>query len=154
MAGNVDDAEAQLAALQEKRKKATEVVSDIDAKIADLRAATRGTVLEATKKAVAEYRFTAVELFGASYAMKPKAKANGTRGPVVVKYRDEHGNTWGGGKGPRPAWVKAIQEAGGDLEKHRVIEAAAPDRKAAAQRLADAGGKAPEAAEISRRRSS
>lgn len=144
MAGNVDDAEAQLDALQEKRKKAAEALQSIDAKIADVRAAARGTVLEATKKTVAEYNFTPAELFGTSHAIKPKAK--GKRGPAVVKYRDDNGNTWGGGKGPRPAWVKAIENAGGDIEKYRISNVDARER------LAGQGGKSPEMNEILRRR--
>ena len=145
MAGNAESAEAELAALQEKRKKAVEALSGIDAKIADVRAAARGTVLEATKKTVAEYGFTAVELFGASHPSKPKAKS-GKRGPAIVKYKDDHGNTWGGGKGPRPAWVKAIENAGGDIEKYRISNVDARER------LAGQGGKSPEMNEIPRRR--
>lgn len=92
---------------------------------------------------------TAAELFGTTPAAKPKGKVKTTkRGPAVVKYQDEVGNTWGGGKGPRPAWVKAIQGAGGDIEKYLVVDA----QKAAAQRLAAVGGEAPDMADIPRRK--
>jgi DNA-binding protein H-NS len=108
----------KLAILEEKKQKAAEALKSIDAEMAEVRAATRGEVLEATKKTVAEYGFTAAELFGGVAAGKPKIKTK--RGPAIVKYRDENGNTWGGGKGPRPKWVVAIEEAGGDIEKYRV----------------------------------
>lgn len=139
----------KLAILEEKKRKAAEALNGIDAEIAELRAATRGSVLEAMKKTVAEYGFTAAELFGTTPAAKPKGKVKTTkRGPAVVKYQDEVGNTWGGGKGPRPAWVKAIQGAGGDIEKYLVVDA----QKAAAQRLAAVGGEAPDMADIPRRK--
>ena len=108
----------KLAILEEKKQKAADALKSIDAEMAELRAATRGAMLEATKKTVAEYGFTAAELFGGAAAGKPKTKAK--RGPAVVKYRDENGNTWGGGKGPRPKWIVAIQKAGGDIEKYSV----------------------------------
>ena len=154
MAGNAElSAEARLAALEAKREKAAEALSGVDNEIAEFRASTRGTVLEATKKTIAAYKFTAVEIFGVSPTSKPKAKGS-KRGPAVVKYRDEHGNTWGGGKGPRPKWVAAIQTAGGDIERYRVSDdAPASPSKAAAQRLAAQGGKAPEMAEIPRKKS-
>jgi DNA-binding protein H-NS len=36
-----------------------------------------------------------------------------------VKYRDEAGNEWSG-KGRKPAWVQAIEEAGDDIERFRI----------------------------------
>ena len=108
----------KLAILEEKKQKAAEALKDIDAEMSELRAAMRGTVLEATKKTMAEYGFTVAEIFGGAVAGKSKTKS--MRGPAVVRYRDENGNTWGGGKGPRPKWVVAIQEAGGDIEKYSV----------------------------------
>ena len=65
MAGNAElSAEARLAALEAKREKAAEALSGVDHEIAEFRASTRGTVLEATKKTIAAYKFTAVEIFG------------------------------------------------------------------------------------------
>ncbi len=83
-----------------------------------------------------------MELFGASHSSKPNTKSD-NRGPAIVKYKDDHGNTWGGGKGPRPSWVKAVQEAGGDLEKYRGKDAPTSPSTTAAQRLAAQGGKTP-----------
>lgn len=145
--------EAQLAKLESERQKHVDAIAKLDDQIAPLRAALRESVLAAAKQQAAQYGFTPAELFGVAAlpASKPKAKS-GKRGPAVAKYRDEHGNTWGGGKGPRPAWVKAIQAAGGNLEKYRVQDAPASASKAAAQRLAAQGGTAPEMAEVPRRR--
>ena len=148
-----DNKEAQLEKLEADKQKHLDAIAKIDTQIDAIRAEVRSTVLAQTKQQAAAYALTPEEIFGAIATAKPKAKVKtAKRGPAVVKYKDEHGNTWGGGKGPRPAWVKAVQEAGGDLEKYRVKGATAPDRKAATQRLADAGGRAPEMAEIPRRK--
>ena len=120
-----DTQEAQLAKLEAERQKHVDAIAKIDAQTTPIRTALRDSVLAAAKQQAAQYGFTPQELFGAAAipATKPKAKANtAKRGPAVVKYKDEHGNTWGGGKGPRPAWVKAIQEAGRDIETYRVAQ--------------------------------
>ena len=150
-----DDSATQLEKLEATRKKAAAALAEADAQLADFRKANRGPKLIELQQDIVNYGFTSVELFGeaALPPAKPKAKAKAKRGPAVVKYQDEQGNTWGGGKGPRPKWIVAIQEAGGDVEKYRVKDATASDRKAAAQRLVDAGGKAPDIAEVPRKRS-
>ena len=117
-----DDSATQLEKLEATRNKAAAALAEADAQLADFRKANRGPKLIELKQDIANYGFTAVELFGeaALPPAKPKAKAKAKRGPAVVKYQDEQGNTWGGGKGPRPKWVVAIQEAGGDIETYRV----------------------------------
>lgn len=134
-----DNDDAQLAKLTEKQKAARAAAAEADAAVDDYIATMRVAKIAEMKKAIEDYAFTAVELFGAIATAKPKphAKAKGKRGAAVVKYRDGQGNAWGGGKGPRPAWVKAIQAAGGDLEKYRV------DVTSAAQHLVAQGGAAP-----------
>ena len=117
------DNSATLEKLEADEKKAAALHAEAKAKLAAFRAANREPKLAELKKDIADYGFTAVELFGeaVSNTEKPKTKAKTTkRGPAIVKYKDEHGNTWGGGKGPRPKWVVAIQEAGGDIEKYSV----------------------------------
>lgn len=116
--------ETQLAKLEAERQKHVDAIAKIDTQITPLRAALRDSVLEAAKQQAAQYGFTPQEIFGAAAipaSAKPKTKAKSVkRGPAVVNYQDKNGNTWGGGKGPRPKWVVAIQEAGGDIEEYRV----------------------------------
>ena len=116
--------EAQLAKLEAERQKHVDAIAKIDAQITPLRAALRDSVLAAAKQQAAQYGFTAQELFGVASipaSAKPKTKAKtAKRGPAIVNYKDNNGNTWGGGKGPRPKWVVAIQQAGGDIEEYRV----------------------------------
>ena len=119
-----DNSAIQLEKLEADEKKAAAILAEASAKVASFRAANRGPKLAELKKDIANYGFTAIELFGeaASSTAKPKAKAKAAkRPPSIVKYKDDNGNTWGGGKGPVPNWVKAIQGAkGGDIEKYRV----------------------------------
>lgn len=149
-----DNKEAQLDKLEAEKQKHLDAIAKIDTQIDAIRAELRSTVLAQTKQQAAAYALTPEEIFGAIATAKPKAKAkNAKRGPAVVKYRDEHGNTWGGGKGPRPKWVAAIQAAGGDIEKYSVsADVTESPTKAAAKRLADTGGKAPEMSEVPRRK--
>jgi len=48
------------------------------------------------------------------------APADTLPAPITVKYSDGNANTWNGGRGKRPKWVKDIIDAGGDIEKYRV----------------------------------
>ena len=117
------DNSATLEKLEADEKKAAAIHAEAKAKLAAFRAANRGPKLAELKRDIVDYGFTAAELFGeaASNTEKPKAKAKSAkRGPAIVNYKDKNGNTWGGGKGPRPKWVVAIQEAGGDIEEYRV----------------------------------
>ena len=118
-----DNSAIQLEKLEADEKKAAAILAEASAKVASFRAANRGPKLAELKKDIANYGFTAIELFGeaASNTANSKAKAKaGKRPPSIVKYKDDNGNTWGGGKGPRPKWVVAIEKAGGDIEKYSV----------------------------------
>ena len=118
-----DNSATQLEKLEADQKKAAAALAEANAKLASFRAANRGPKLAELKQEIANYGFTAVDLFGetAPNTAKPKAKSSsGKRPPSVVHFKDDNGNTWGGGKGPRPKWVVAIEKAGGDIEKYRV----------------------------------
>lgn len=150
-----DDRHAQLAKLEAQKQAQQAVIAELDAKAAALRAGLRGDVLAATRKQIADYEFAPHELFDElpkPTTVKQKGVKNAPGKAKTIAFKDEHGNTWGGGKGPRPAWVKAIQAANGDMEKYRVSDAATASPSKAAQHLAAQGGKAPEMAEIPRRK--
>ena len=119
-----DNNATQLEKLEADEKKAAAVLAEAKAKLANFRKANRGPKLVELKQDIENYSFTVVELFGeaASHAAKPKAKSKtGKRAPSIVKYKDENGNVWGGGKGPVPQWIKDIRDAKGDIEKYRVV---------------------------------
>lgn len=139
-----DTEDAQLEKLKAKQEAARAAAAEADAAVDAHIATKRVAKIAEMQKVIADYSFTVAELFGT--VSKQKSKGQSKRAPAVPKYRDEQGNTWGGGKGPRPAWVKTIQAAGGDIEKYRV------NATSAAQHLAAQGGAAPAMESIPRRR--
>ncbi len=115
-----DTSEAQLAKLEAEHKKRMDALKEVEAQLAAIRAANRDAKLVEFKKQIADYGFTAIDVFGnIATPSKPK-KTKKTKTELVVRYRDENGNTWHGGKGPNPKWVKAIKDSGGNIEKYRV----------------------------------
>lgn len=73
------------------------------------------------------------ELAAVINEIKEKMKAHGitvadlggvgkksSKAKAPAKYSSPNGETWSGGPGRKPAWVKAILDAGGDIEKYRI----------------------------------
>jgi len=86
-------------------------------------------VISKIKEAIRVYALTSSDLGldGRSAASrravgrKPGRPATKTRsrGPAMVKFRDESGNTWGG-RGPRPQWLRDALAAGKALQDFAV----------------------------------
>jgi DNA-binding protein H-NS len=117
-----DTSEAQLAKLEAEHKKRMDALKEVEAQLAAIRAANRDAKLVELKKKIADYGFTVIDVFGVTVTPSKPKKSTKAKTELVVKYRDEDGNTWHGGKGPNPKWVKAIKDAGGDIEKYRVVQ--------------------------------
>ena len=115
-----DTSEVQLTKLEEGYRKRIEALKEVEAQLAAIRAANRDAKLVELKKQIADYGFTAIDVFGAIATPPKPKKAKKAKAELVVRYRDENGNTWHGGKGPNPKWVKAIKDSGGNIEKYRV----------------------------------
>ena len=115
-----DTSEAQLAKLEAEHKKRMDALKEVEAQLAAIRAANRDAKLVELKKQIADYGFTAIDVFGTIATPSKPRKAAKAKTALVVRYRDENGNTWHGGKGPNPKWVKAIKDSGGNIEKYRV----------------------------------
>ena len=117
-----DKIQAQLEELEAKKATQQAAVDATNAKIAEVRKAARGDVLAAMRNDIKNYEFAPHELFDSLSKPTPvkqkPGKALSGKAKTIV-FADKDGNTWGGGKGPRPQWVKAIQEAGGDMEQYR-----------------------------------
>lgn len=85
-------------------------------------------VVARIKEAISFYNLSAADLGlgvrakGPKAAAKPGPRKRGagkSRGPAVVKFRDEAGNTWGG-RGPRPRWLREALSNGKSLNDFAV----------------------------------
>ncbi|WP_198084393.1 H-NS family nucleoid-associated regulatory protein [Variovorax sp. E3] len=98
-------------------------IKDLQAQADRLRKKEADGVLARIQEAISVYGFTAKDFTfptdsGTHAPGNRKRKANGAapqsskvKQPAVAKFKDEHGNTWGG-RGPRPAWFKTALESG------------------------------------------
>ncbi len=75
-------------------------------------------VIADIKAKMKEYGITVADLGGASSTARksPKAKAEARE----AKYRGPNGETWAGGLGRKPEWVRAILAAGKNIEDFRI----------------------------------
>lgn len=81
----------------------------------------QGVVAEIKEK-IALYGLTARDLgLDTSYQPLKGKGSEGKRGKAEPQYQDEHGNTWSGGRGRRPAWVLRIMEEGGNIEDYKIL---------------------------------
>ena len=119
-----DTSTAQLEKLEAEHAKRIAALQDIEAQLSALRAANRDAKRAELKKQIADYGFTAADLFEQTKPKrKPrtanKAKEGEAAKPTAeAKYRNPTtGETWAGGRGRKPSWVIA---AGADIEKFRI----------------------------------
>ncbi len=108
-------------------------IAALQQKAASARAKEIAGVVDRIKEAIAFYSLTAADLGlnsfspagkkgpGASKRAK-RGRARGAAG-VAPKYRDGQGNSWGG-RGPRPAWLRAALASGRTLEEFAATAAA------------------------------
>jgi DNA-binding protein H-NS len=81
-------------------------------------------VIAKIKVAIDFYDITAADLglrLSGNKAAGSKARAakRGSKASVGVKFKDTSGNVWGG-RGPRPAWLRAALAAGAELQSFAV----------------------------------
>ena len=123
----------KLAELEAEHAKRIAALQEIEAQLSAVRAANRAAKLTEIKKQIADYGFTAADLFEQTKPKrKPRTANKAKEGEAVkptaeAKYRNPTtGETWAGGRGRKPSWVIA---AGADIEKFRIP--AAPSNVAA-----------------------
>ena len=75
-------------------------------------------VIADIKAKMKQYGITVADLGGASVSTRkaPKAKAEARE----AKYRGPNGETWAGGLGRKPEWVRALLAAGKNIEDYRI----------------------------------
>lgn len=99
MTSNLDTIEKQIAELQEKKK------ALLDEQ--------RGTKLEEVKAIVHQFGFSATDL-GLTTGKKASASPKTKLEAKYVNPKDST-QTWHGGRGAKPKWVKEFLEGGGEL---------------------------------------
>lgn len=100
----------------------TDSITQIDAQLADLQRK-RQSLLESQKSAkreeiklaIKQFGFTAQEL---GFVVKGKATTSKAEPKYANPAHPEQ--NWAGGKGPRPLWVKAHLDNGGNLEDLKI----------------------------------
>ena len=106
-------------------------IAELETKAKAVREALLADEIKTIKAKIKELGLKPIQLFSAallsgesqatSVSMGEKiAKATKTKESTEVKYRGPNGETWGGGRGRKPAWVQSILDAGGDIEKFKV----------------------------------
>ena len=86
----------------------------------------KADVIADIKQKIATYAITAAELgFKAAGTSSTGKSAKSIKAKAAKKkpqplYRGPNNEEWGGGKGARPKWIKAILESGGDIEAYRI----------------------------------
>ena len=80
----------------------------------------KSEILEEVLKNIKTYGLTSEECgFQLTQAKPPKSKPAG-KAKAEIKFLGPNNEEWSGGPGRRPEWVKAIIEAGGDIEQYRI----------------------------------
>ena len=115
-----DTSAAQLEKLEAEHAKRIAALQEIEAQLSAVRAANRAAKLTEIKKQIADYGFTAADLFEPPKPQrKPRTAKNGeaAKPAAEAKYRNPTtGETWGGGRGRKPAWVVEATAKGIDIE--------------------------------------
>ncbi|NTW83011.1 MAG: H-NS histone family protein [Chlorobiaceae bacterium] len=97
----IAEIDAQIKELQEKKSK--------------LQAEGKRNAIKQIKAVMAEYGISIEELQIKAVIEKPIKE----KGPSVIKYRKSETETWVG-RGPKPKWIKEIEQKGGNIERYRV----------------------------------
>lgn len=77
------------------------------------------SVITEIKNKMKEYGITVADLGGGPAPRKVAGKSK-SKSTAPAKYRGPNGETWAGGLGRKPEWVRAILAAGKNLEDYRI----------------------------------
>ena len=114
--------ETEYEILMRERDEQAKKMQALDMKLREIRLKKADDVLAEVRNKVAEYEFSVDQVFPnlKFKSTKTEAKVKKSPAPKVIKYKNEDGLTWSGGRGPKPKWVAEILEKGGDIEQFRV----------------------------------
>ncbi len=77
-------------------------------------------VIADIKAKMKEYGITVADLGGGAGAPRKAAGKSKSKSTAPAKYRGPNGETWAGGLGRKPEWVRAILAAGKSIEDYRI----------------------------------
>lgn len=77
-------------------------------------------VIAEIKAKMKEYGITVADLGGAASAPRKAGGKSKSKSTAPAKYRGPNGETWAGGLGRKPEWVRAILAAGKSIEDYRI----------------------------------
>ena len=92
--------------------------SDLMAQAEQARKAELATMINDIKDKMKTHGITLADLGAA--AGKKSGKPAKTKSVAEPKYRGPKGELWAGGPGRKPEWVRAVLDAGQDIEKFRI----------------------------------
>lgn len=90
----------------------------VEAKIEKFRLAELDKVIQDVRNTIALYKLSPTDLFPDMKVVPRSPSRRISARPV--RYRNEKGQTWGGGVGPKPRWIKEALARGEDIEKYAV----------------------------------
>ena len=81
-------------------------------------------IVAAMRRQIEEYRIAPDELYpelsSAARVQNSAGRSSRTRRDRPAKYRSPEGETWSGGPGRKPMWVRKIEERGESIEQYRI----------------------------------
>lgn len=99
-------------------------VEQMKAQLERARQAEIPKIVAAMRRQIEEYRIAPDELYpelsSAARAQNSAGRSSRTRRDRPAKYRSPEGETWSGGPGRKPMWVRKIEERGESIEKYRI----------------------------------
>jgi len=97
-------------------------IAELNRQADEIKTREKGNVIAEIREKIDLYGITArdLRLDLPSVHVREVRRSKGGRGTTEPKYRDDHGNTWSGGRGRKPFWVQEILESGGNIENYRI----------------------------------
>lgn len=77
-------------------------------------------VVASIKKQIEEYKIAPDDLYPGLRSQLAASRSGRSKRDRPAKYRSPTGETWSGGPGRKPMWVREIEAKGEDLEKYRI----------------------------------
>ncbi|MDP4608837.1 MAG: H-NS histone family protein [Burkholderiaceae bacterium] len=101
-----------MASYQELRSQAEALMAQAE----QVRKEEISSVIADIKAKMKQYGISAADLGMSGAARKPRV----AKAPGVVKYRGPNGETWAGGLGRKPQWVRDVMDSGRSIEDFKV----------------------------------